>query len=114
MAVLRSSRRSLEYADPGVALQPEGEAVSIFGVFQHGYHLLAELAGRHRRAKAGQKRFGLYTHGLRIGGGAGVADPGAADDLLRHDRLEAGSRFFCAETPPAYLAMNHSMRLAPP
>src|SRR6266404_5893823 len=40
-------------------------------------------------AEAGQKRFGLHAHGGRVGVSAGVADPGAADDLLRHDRLEA-------------------------
>jgi hypothetical protein len=38
---------------------------------------------------------------------------GASDDLrgtIAWKRIQS----FCAETPPAYLAMNHSMRLAPP
>src|SRR5207253_10075258 len=89
LALLRSSRCSLEYGDPGVALEPEGEGFSVFRVFQHGNHLLAELPGRHRRAEAGQERFGLDAHRVRISVGAGVANASAANDLLRHDCLEA-------------------------
>ena len=70
-----------------IALEPEGEALGIFRVVQHGNNLLAELPRRHRRAKAGNELFGLDTHGVRVGVGARIADPGAEDHLLRHDRL---------------------------
>ena len=56
--VLRSSRRSLEHGYSRVALEPEGEALGIFRVVQHGNNFLAELARRHRRAEAGQELFG--------------------------------------------------------
>ena len=61
---LRSSRLSLEDRDPGIALQAEGEAVGILRVVQHRDNFLTELAGRHRRAEAGQERLGLDAHRL--------------------------------------------------
>jgi len=58
-AVLRSSRRSLEHCDSRVALEPEGEALGIFRVVQHGNNFLAELPGRHRRAERARNSSGL-------------------------------------------------------
>ena len=58
-------------------------------VVQHGNNLLAELPRRNRRAEAGYELFGLHAHGVRVGVGPRVANSGAKDHLLRHDRLEA-------------------------
>src|SRR5262249_27002274 len=96
-----------------LALESERKAACVFRVFQHGSDLLAELARRHRRAEARQKCAGFDIYRARIGIGARVAHAGAADHLLRHDRLEADSEILCSETPLAYRAMNQSMRLAP-
>src|SRR6202035_544828 len=71
-----------------VALEPEGEALGIFRILEHGYDFLAELPGRHRR-EASQELVTLDAHGTRVGVGTGIADPGAADHLPRHDGLEA-------------------------
>ena len=58
-AVLRSSRRSLEDGDPRIALEPEGQALGILRIVQHGDNFLAELPGRHRHAEALQELCGL-------------------------------------------------------
>src|SRR6202035_1076109 len=85
----RSSRRSLEQGYSRVALEPEGKALGIFRVVQYGNNFLAEIPRRHRCAEAGEICLDVEAHrsGIRIG--AGITDPGAADDLLGHDRLEA-------------------------
>src|SRR5260370_38763421 len=61
-------------------------------VVKHRNNFFAKLPGRHRRAEACQKRLGLDARRPGVSVGARIADPGAADDLLRHDRLEADAQ----------------------
>src|ERR1700722_15874011 len=61
----------------------------VAALFWHTSNLIAELLRRHRRAEAGYELFRLHAHGVRVGVGAGIVDPGAEHHLLRHNRLEA-------------------------
>jgi hypothetical protein len=51
--------------------------------------MVAEFAGRQRRAEPRQERLAVQARCLGVDAGGVVADPSPADDLLRYDRLEA-------------------------
>ena len=74
---------------PVSPFRPKAKPVGVLRIVQHRDQVIAELAGRQRRAEPGQVRLALDAHRARVGVGAGVADPGPADDLQRHDCLEA-------------------------
>ena len=77
---------------PVSPFRPKAKPVGVLRIVQHRDQVVTELAGRQRRAEPGQERLGLDAHRPRVGAGRLVADPGPADDLLRHDRLEADAQ----------------------
>ena len=51
--------------------------------------MLAKFARRQRRAEPRQERLAIEARRFGIDAGGVIANSGPADDLLRHDRLEA-------------------------
>src|ERR1039457_961141 len=89
---LRSSLLSLEDRNPRIALQAEGDTCGVPGIIQYRDHMVTELARQHRRAEPRPECLGPNAGRPGVGVGARVAYPSPANDLLRHDRLEADAQ----------------------
>jgi hypothetical protein len=87
-------RKVLLVVIPVSPLRPKATPSAYFGSSSSETTFSPNSRGGSGRTEASQVLFRLHAHGVRVGVGARVADPGSANDLQRHDRLEVDAEAF--------------------